>query len=176
MDPDILKELLGEFIVETSESLNILEKDLLGCESAAIDRDTLNRIFRTVHTIKGSGGSLALSTMESLSHEAEQLLDNVRDGHLTLKPADVTLLLELVDALRRILVNLQQNANEGTENYSHLRDRLRQAWEAPTAAAPAARVSKKQPTPRTSAKHPVRGNTGCTPARCRNHRAVCLCW
>jgi two-component system, chemotaxis family, sensor kinase CheA len=134
MDADILKELLHEFITETSESLVRLEKDLLSYETASTDADTLNRLFRVIHTVKGSGGSLALNRIESVSHEAEQLLHLIREEHLEVSAQTVSLLLELVDALRAMLVHLQSGGEEGPESYDDLRQRLRAEWERMKAA------------------------------------------
>jgi len=120
MDADILKELLSEFVTETSESLNKLEQDLMSYESGESDSETLNRVFRVVHTVKGSGGSLALSKTESITHEGEQLLHLIREEGRPVDDQTVSLMLEMIDALREILSNLQTDGEEGGNDFSEL--------------------------------------------------------
>jgi two-component system chemotaxis sensor kinase CheA len=128
MDPDILKELLQEFITETSESLQRLEKDLLSYETGSADADTLNRVFRVIHTVKGSGGSLALKGIEALSHEAEQLLDAFRELKMVPDTEVVGIMLEVLDILKSDLVHLQETGAESGVDVQELKLKLRSRW------------------------------------------------
>jgi len=125
MDADILKELLDEFVTETGESLVKLEQDLMSYENHTDDPQTLNRIFRVIHTVKGSGGSLALSKTEALTHEGEQLLHLIREEQKEMDEPTISLMLEVVDALRDVLFNLQSSNAEGDVDFSELCKRIR---------------------------------------------------
>ena len=96
--------LIAEFVSESVHGLQEIESDLLTLESdGSTDSELVNRIFRTVHTIKGSGGYLKLSSLVSVAHRAETLLDNIRFG--TQEPtAPVTdAILGAIDTLQQML-------------------------------------------------------------------------
>ena len=74
-------EFLPEFIEESKASLSSIESDLLLLESnQTLDKDCVNRVFRAIHTIKGAGSFLELTTLVAVSHRAESLLCKIRDG------------------------------------------------------------------------------------------------
>ena len=104
-----MEELLEEFLVEAHENLDQLDQDLVGLE-AKPNAETLSRIFRAVHTLKGSCGFLGFSTLESVAHQGENLLGQLRDGSLGVHSQIITALLTLVDTVRRILNNIENKA------------------------------------------------------------------
>ena len=75
-----LDEVISEFLVESYESLDQLDRDLMALEDCPDDRARLVSIFRTVHTIKGTSGFLALPKLERVAHVGENLLVPLRDG------------------------------------------------------------------------------------------------
>ncbi len=97
-------ELIAEFVQESVQGLSEIESDLLTLESAgSSDRELINRIFRTVHTIKGSGGYLKLSSLVSVAHRAETLLDNIRVGTQEPTPTVTDAVLGAIDTLKQML-------------------------------------------------------------------------
>ena len=64
-----MDELIGEFLNETSESLDVIDTELVKFESDPTDRATLDNIFRLVHTIKGTCGFLGLERLEAMAEE-----------------------------------------------------------------------------------------------------------
>lgn len=156
MDADILQELLKEFITETRESLIQLEKDLMSYETGSDDSETLNRIFRVIHTIKGSGGSLALSKIESISHEGEQVLHLIREEHRKLDENTISLMLELVDVVSDILVNLQNQSEEGNVEVADLCNRIRSHYQTLVSAQP---VTAEEPQEQVSESEEVSNET-----------------
>ena len=91
------------------------------------DADLLGSIFRTIHTIKGTCGFLAFSVLEAITHQAETLLSQLRDGPRELTPALVSLVLETVDATRKALAAIETSGKEGPERFEDLTERLRAA-------------------------------------------------
>lgn len=113
-------EIVKEFLVESYESLDELDQNLMALEDRPDDRERLGSIFRTVHTIKGTSGFLALTKLERVAHVGENLLVKLRDGRLSLTHDIADGLLGMVDAIRAILANLEQSGNEGDADYEAL--------------------------------------------------------
>ncbi|MFW5660643.1 MAG: Hpt domain-containing protein, partial [Oceanicaulis sp.] len=75
-----MDELIGEFLNETAESLDVIDSELVKFEADPTDRATLDNIFRLLHTIKGTCGFLGLVRLEAVAHAGETLLGKFRDG------------------------------------------------------------------------------------------------
>lgn len=138
-----LDEVIKEFLVESHESLDQLDRDLLSLEDTPDDRERLASIFRTVHTIKGTAGFLALPKLERLAHVGENLLVPLRDGELELSHDMADSLLSMVDAIRAMLGHIESDGAEGDTDYAHLIERLEELRHAtadsliPTSTPPA---------------------------------------
>jgi two-component system chemotaxis sensor kinase CheA len=91
----------------------------------------LASIFRTIHTIKGTCGFFAYSTLERITHEAETLLSQLRDGKRKLTPSLISLVLETVDATRKVLAAIEASGEEGPERFEDIAERLRLAAQSP---------------------------------------------
>jgi two-component system chemotaxis sensor kinase CheA len=123
------EETIREFLVESHENLSRLDQDLVELEKHPKDTDLLGSIFRTIHTIKGACGFLAFSTLEAITHQAESLLSQLRDGQRELTPELVSLILETVDATRKVLASIESCGKEGPHLFEELTIRLRSAAE-----------------------------------------------
>jgi len=119
-----LDDITREFLVESNEGLDQLDRDLVALEQRPKDRELLARIFRCVHTIKGTCGFLGLGKLESVSHVGENLLTLLRDGARDLTPERTSGLLQLVDALRQMLASIEATGAEGDADYGPLIARL----------------------------------------------------
>ncbi len=150
------QETIREFLVESHENLTRLDQDLVELEKHPDDRDLLGSIFRTIHTIKGACGFLAFSVLEAITHQAETLLSQLRDGQRELTPALVSLILETVDATRKVLAAIETSGKEGSEHFEDLTERLRLAAQL-TAAEPTPSVvePKGVSTPPAAVMNPV---------------------
>jgi len=98
---DLDPEILREFLAESGELLDALETDLVELEHAPRDPDLLNKIFRALHTIKGSASFLALAELVSIAHAAETTLNAARAGDAAIDREAMDLLLRAVDVLKR---------------------------------------------------------------------------
>jgi two-component system, chemotaxis family, sensor kinase CheA len=101
-------ELLTEFHSEAIDHLQQIEAALLTLDAAPDDRDALNSLFRSFHTIKGVSGFLHLTPMHTLTHEVESLMDLARTGKLKLSSAIVTVILQSRDAVQEMIAQITQ--------------------------------------------------------------------
>jgi two-component system chemotaxis sensor kinase CheA len=120
-----MDELIIGFISETNESLNILDADLVKFEREPEELETLKRIFRVMHTIKGTCGFLGLPRLEKVAHAGEDVLVRYRDGELKASAYSVTLILKCVDRIRSLINNLEANGVEGVGDDAELIQDLR---------------------------------------------------
>ncbi len=120
-----MDDILEEFLIESYENLDQVDVDLLELEKNPDDRDRLNNVFRTIHTIKGTTGFLGLSKLESLTHIGENLLDQLRDGRRVSTKETTDVLLALVDAVRAMLKSIEQTGDEG-DGHDDLRARIQE--------------------------------------------------
>jgi len=105
-------EIIAEFLVESHENLDQMERDLVALEQEPSSRELLSSIFRTVHTIKGTSGFLALNRLESLTHVGENLLARLRDGELEMTTATAGVLLRLGDTVRELLAAIEASGSD----------------------------------------------------------------
>ena len=115
-DSDIVKD----FLVESYENLDRLDRELIGLEKNPHDRDALSSVFRTIHTIKGTCGFLGFNKLEKVAHVGENLLTRLRDGQLTLNQELTTALLGMVDAVRQMLGSIEASGAEGERDDTKL--------------------------------------------------------
>ena len=117
---ETMDEIVKEFLVESYDNLDQLDRDLVALEDAPDDRGRLSSIFRTIHTIKGTCGFLGFPMLEHVTHVGESLLVRLRDGELKLNATITTALLAMVDAVRSILAMIEVSGTEGDDNYAEL--------------------------------------------------------
>ncbi len=115
-----MNEVIREFLLETHENLAQLDSDLITLEDDPTERETLDRVFRTLHSIKGTAGFVGLAKLESVAHAAESLLSRLRAGDFRFNRAIATAMLGVVDAIRQILGSIESNGDEGTGDYHAL--------------------------------------------------------
>ena len=106
-----MNELLREFLTEANENLDVVDVDMVRFEREPNNADLLGRIFRLVHTIKGTCGFLGLPRLEALTHAAETLMGKFRDG-TTVTPDAVSLILSVIDRIKEILAELDRSESE----------------------------------------------------------------
>jgi len=119
-----MDELTREFLIESQEGLDRMERCLTELEARPKDTGLLADIFRSVHTIKGTTGFLGFKRLEKLAHAGENLLGLLRDGKLAADGPIVTGLLGLLDGLRSILKSIEQEGGEGAGEDAALIARL----------------------------------------------------
>ncbi len=123
LDDEMLDEIIGEFLIESSEALDQLDQDLVTLEDNH-STEVLASIFRTMHTIKGTCGFLGFGNLESLAHTAENLLSRLRDGELQVTAEITTALLLTGDAIREMMATVESTRSDGTSSYPELVNEL----------------------------------------------------
>jgi two-component system chemotaxis sensor kinase CheA len=115
-----MDELTRDFLIESQEGLDRMERCLNDLEEQPQDTGLLAEIFRAVHTIKGTTGFLGFKRLERLAHSGENLLGMLRDGKLPVDRVKITALLKLLDGLRSILRSIETESSEGEGDDSFL--------------------------------------------------------
>src|SRR5258706_1226827 len=128
-------DIVQDFLVESYENLDRLDRELVGLEKNRNDRDALASVFRTIHTIKGTCGFLGFNKLEVVAHVGENLLSRLRDQQLMLTPEITRALLSMVDAVRQMLSQIEKNGQEGERDDSLLIATLTRLQEHPEAPA-----------------------------------------
>ena len=117
MDNELSQDpsLVQEFLVESEELLQRMDQDMVTLESTPEDADLLNRIFRALHTIKGTSSFLGYEPVVRLSHRAEDVLNKLRHGEIALTRPMMDAFLGVRDQLGQMLHDIRQG---GLREYS----------------------------------------------------------
>lgn len=127
IDPE-MKEIVESFIIETKEILDKLDTDLLVLEKTPDDKELLNQIFRSFHTIKGTSGFLGLELLPEVTHKCEDILNKLRKGEATLNPKLMDGIILAFDTIKQLVnvIETEQNENVDTESVNNLLESLLQ--------------------------------------------------
>src|SRR3954467_15508702 len=107
-----MDDLIQEFLTETTETLNALDADIVKLEQNPNDGDLIGRIFRLVHTIKGTCGFLGLPRLEAVAHHSENIMGRYREGSLKVTQGSVSLILESFDRIKLIVAGIAETEKE----------------------------------------------------------------
>lgn len=144
MTPEEIQQI---FFGECEEALVEVESGLSDCRAGQDSPDTVNAIFRAVHSVKGGAGAFGFTALQAFAHGFEALLSEVRDGTVALQPALVDLLLTALDTLADH-VAAARNDTPPPEDGSLIAQLARAAGGEATAVAPA---PAPEPTPEPAA-------------------------
>ena len=133
-----MDDIVKEFLVESYENLDQLDRNLVALEQAPTDLEILSSVFRTIHTIKGTCGFLGFGKLEKVAHVGESLLSLLRDGELRLSPEITSGLLAMVDAVRQMLASIEAMGQDGEDEYPALIATLTRLQEGDSAPQPPA--------------------------------------
>lgn len=115
-----LDELVQDFLIESCENLDRIDRDLVVLEKSPGDLSIVAGVFRSIHSIKGACGFLGFTRLESVSHVGENLLSKLRTGELSVTEEITSSLLSLVDAVRSMLGDIEKTGKDGNNEYSGL--------------------------------------------------------
>ena len=142
-------ELLREFLIESEELLQGVDQDLVRLESSPKDDELLNRVFRAMHTIKGTAGFLGLEPVVKLGHHAEDVLTNLRKGQIQLTQGVMDALLAARDELGKMLADIRAG---GLKQYE-LDPLVAQLQQAQSAAGAEAEATPQPPESSPESSH-----------------------
>ena len=117
-------DTIREFLIESNENLGRLDQEIVELEKNPTNRELVASIFRTIHTIKGTCGFLGFDKLTGVTHSAENILSQVRDGKRRATNSLISIILESVDATKEILEVIERTAAEGENAYEELKERL----------------------------------------------------
>ncbi len=140
-DP-MMAEILESFLVETREILEKLDVDLMELENRPDDKDLLNEIFRSFHTIKGTSGFLGLVKLQKVTHRCEDLLNKLRKGEITLNEDIMDAILLAYDTIKALVDVIEANKNEDYDT-TEVVEKLSNLIEALNAGAASAPTEEK---------------------------------
>lgn len=101
------QELLEGFLTETTELLEKLDDDLVALEKATDDAELLNRIFRSIHTVKGASSFLGFDLLVKVTHKTEDVLNRLRKGELSVTPEIMDVILEATDLVKLLVSDIK---------------------------------------------------------------------
>lgn len=110
-----VSQYLEIFIDETSEHLQNLNDCIMELEKDPENMDTINEIFRAAHSLKGMAGTMGFKRMQRLTHDMENVFQEVRSDKLKVTSPMIDLLFKCLDAIEGYLDNVKASSDEGTE-------------------------------------------------------------
>ncbi len=102
------RELLEGFLTESGELLEKVDDDLINLEKTPGDMDLLNRIFRSVHTVKGAASFLEFELLVKVTHKAEDVLNRLRKGELAVNNRIMDVILEAIDMVKLLVDDIRK--------------------------------------------------------------------
>ena len=111
-----LSQYLEIFIDESKEHLQTLNDQVLILEAEPENEDTINEIFRAAHSLKGMAGTMGFKRMQKLTHDLENVFSEIRNKTMSVTPDLVDVVFKSIDAIEGYVGNIQENADEGSED------------------------------------------------------------
>ncbi len=111
-----LSQYLEIFIDESKEHLQTLNDQVLILEAEPENEDTINEIFRAAHSLKGMAGTMGFKRMQKLTHDLENVFSEIRNKTMSVTPDLVDVVFKSIDAIESYVGNIQENADEGSED------------------------------------------------------------
>ena len=146
-----VSQYLEIFLDESREHIQNLNTQIMDLEQNPESENTINEIFRAAHSLKGMAGTMGYKRMQTLTHDMENVFSEVRNGNIKVKANMIDILFQCLDALEEYVDNIQNTADEGTNDNAPLikmlNDVLNEGKGA--AAAPAAAEAPRE-TPAAS--------------------------
>ena len=119
-----VSQYLEVFIEEAKEHLQALNEHLLILEKEPENENTINEIFRAAHSLKGMAGTMGYKRMQHLTHDMENVFQEIRSGKMKVRPELTDCLFEGLDALQEYVDNIINTQDEGTNDNQPLIDAL----------------------------------------------------
>ena len=109
-------QYLEIFIDESSEHIQTLSDCIMTLEQEPDNKDTINEVFRAAHSLKGMAGTMGFKRMQRLTHDMENVFQEVRSDRIKVDSAMIDLLFKCLDAIDKYVENIKQTSDEGTED------------------------------------------------------------
>ena len=146
-----VSQYLEIFIDETKEHLQTLSDQLMILEQEPENMDTINEIFRAAHSLKGMAGTMGYKRMQRLTHDMENVFQEIRSGNMKVQPELIDVLFRGLDALEAYLAYILESGNEGTEENEEIINTLNSIAAKATGKEPPEPMKTAQPQETASA-------------------------
>ncbi len=146
-----VSQYLEIFIDETKEHLQTLSDQLMILEQEPENMDTINEIFRAAHSLKGMAGTMGYKRMQRLTHDMENVFQEIRSGNMKVQPELIDVLFRGLDALEAYLAEILETGNEGTEENEEIINTLNSIAAKATGKEPPEPMKAAQPQETASA-------------------------
>ena len=137
-----VSQYLEIFIDETNGHLQILSDCIMTLEKEPENMDVINEIFRAAHSLKGMAGTMGFKRMQRLTHDMENVFQEVRSGNMSVNSSLVDVLFQCLDAIEAYLDNVKESSDEGTDDNEAIIKELNEILAAGTGNEP---VEEKKP-------------------------------
>ena len=132
-----VSQYLEIFIDETNGHLQNLSDCIMSLEKDPENMDTINEIFRAAHSLKGMAGTMGFKRMQRLTHDMENVFQEVRSNNMSVTSGLVDVLFQCLDAIDAYLENVKESSEEGTDDNEAIIQELNDILAAGTGNAPA---------------------------------------
>jgi len=142
---DEMKEILSDFLAETTEMLESLDQQFVTLEHDPGNTELLNEIFRCMHSMKGGAGFLGFTHLVEVTHHAESLMNKLRTGEMTVTRSIVDIILEAVDVIKSLQDDIRATGEDSHVETDLVVTKLTLTLESATDLAPAAPAPSPSP-------------------------------
>lgn len=111
-----VSQYLEIFIDESSEHIQTLSDCIMTLEQEPENKDTINEIFRAAHSLKGMAGTMGFKRMQHLTHDMENVFQEVRSDKIKVDSSMIDLLFKCLDAIDSYVENIKSTSDEGTDD------------------------------------------------------------
>lgn len=131
-----VSQYLEIFIDETNGHLQNLSDCIMSLEKDPENMDTINEIFRAAHSLKGMAGTMGFKRMQRLTHDMENVFQEVRSNNMNVTSSLVDVLFQCLDAIDAYLENVKESSEEGTDDNEAIIQELNDILAAGTGVVP----------------------------------------
>ena len=111
-----VSQYLEIFIDESSEHIQTLSDCIMTLEQEPDNKDTINEVFRAAHSLKGMAGTMGFKRMQHLTHDMENVFQEVRSDKISVDSSMIDLLFKCLDAIDAYVENIKNSSDEGTDD------------------------------------------------------------
>lgn len=148
-----VSQYLEIFIDETGEHIQTLSDCIMELEKEPENMDTINEIFRAAHSLKGMAGTMGFKRMQHLTHDMENVFQEVRSEKIKVNSSMIDLLFKCLDAIEAYLTNIKESSDEGTEENEFIIKELNDFIAAANGETPGEKAKKEEPKAERSEPH-----------------------
>ena len=147
-----VSQYLEIFIDETSEHIQSLSDNIMALESDPENKDVVNEIFRAAHSLKGMAGTMGFKRMQHMTHDMENVFQEVRNDTIKVDSDMIDLLFQCLDAIEGYLAIIKETSDEGTNDNEAIIQKLNGFLKSAEDASEANHSESAEPAPEAAAE------------------------